>query len=84
VLIAPIAQLSQKGKTTMMDPVSFQRIAEIRQHEYQAIANYERNSKPLHLGIAEIVNKVIARFTAVNDTAPTQTARDLTEACVEC
>ena len=70
----------------MMDPVSLQRMAEIRQQEYLAIAEYERNSTPLYVTITSAVNKVIARLTAHTETAPVQTvtAPDLTEACVEC
>jgi hypothetical protein len=71
----------------MMDPVSYQRIAEIRHQEYLAMAEYERNATPLYVTITEAVNKVIARLTAANeDTAPTRTvtAPDMTEACVEC
>lgn len=68
----------------MMDPVSFQRIAEIRQQEYLAIAEHERNARPLHITLAEAANKVIARLTTLTHTAPAQTAPDMTEACVEC
>jgi hypothetical protein len=85
VLIAPI-DYQKKGTKIMMDPVSFQRIAEIRQQEYLAIANYERNARPLRLSIMEAASKVIARLKAINETAPAQTVTtpNMTEPCVEC
>jgi hypothetical protein len=75
----------KKGEKIMMDPVSFQRIAEIRQQEYLAIADYERNAAPLR--ITEVANKLIARLAAIaKPAAPAQTMTipDMTEACVEC
>jgi hypothetical protein len=71
----------------MMDPVSFQRIAEIRQQEYLAIANYERNAPPLGSSLMHAVKSVVAfgkRLMHSANTAPTQPAPDFTEACVEC
>jgi hypothetical protein len=71
----------------MMDPVSLQRIAEIRQQEYLAIAEYERNAPPLGSSLMQAVNSVVAlgkRLMTAANPAPAQTAPDMTEACVEC
>lgn len=66
----------------MMDPVNMQRMAELRQQEYLAIAEQLRNTKPLRITLAEAANKVVARLSTLTHTAPA--APEMTEACVEC
>jgi hypothetical protein len=73
----------------MYDPVNMQRMAEIQQRDYLAMAEYERRAPPLGSSLLRAARWVIAfskRLVNARNFAPTQTvtAPDMTEACVEC
>jgi len=81
--------VKMKEEKEMFDPINSQRLAEIRQQEYLAIAEYERNAPPFGSSLMAAARSIVAfskRLMNAMNAAPAQTvtAPDMSEPCVEC
>jgi hypothetical protein len=77
----------KKEEHKMLDPVTLQRLAEIRQQEYLQMAEQMRLVQPGRSVLWQAGEAMIAlgkRLMATTAPAQTVTAPDMTEPCVEC